>query len=265
MRNACLSLLALTLLVGCSPTTPLFIAQVTTHEVVDYKTMKNNRMLAAIEEEGDLLTYSAMAIRDAKSERAETTYLAGYHDAKLSPEVRAIALYQIGLVYMSRYNDQRSDTKATNYFYQVINEFPQTQAAGRAEARLLMMRKRAEDPVQKSPRELVANWKPKADLDLYKASLDPDMTLLSRRAVLKNRVGEAEQLYMLAVADPGVPQDIKEKALYQLGLMYLAPDNPQRNRDKAIGYLRRLLVQYPNSELAGKASRHLNQGLNNSL
>ena len=96
----------------------------------------------------------------------------------------------------------------------------------------------------------------------YKPSLDPDMTLLSRRAVLKDRVGEAEQLYMLAVADPGVPQDIKEKALYQLGLMYLAPDNPQRNRDKGIGYLRRLLVQFPDSDLAGKASRHLNAGLN---
>ena len=44
--------------------------------------------------------------------------------------------------------------------------------------------------------------------------------------------------------------------------MYLAPDNPQRNRDKGIGYLRRLLVQFPNSDLAGEASRHLNAGLN---
>ncbi|MNN39138.1 hypothetical protein D3C81_1531660 [compost metagenome] len=56
--------------------------------------------------------------------------------------------------------------------------------------------------------------------------------------------------------------DIKEKALYQLGLMYLAPDNPQANRDKAIGYLRRLLVQFPASDLAAKASRHLDQILN---
>ncbi len=262
MRHARYSLIALALLAGCSPTTPLFIAQVATHEVVDYKTMKNNRMVAAIEDEGDLLTFSAMAIRDAHSEQAEETYLAGYHDSKLSNEVRAIALYQIGLVYMSRYNDQRNDTKALNYFYQVLNEFPQTQAATRAEARIIMLRKRAEEPVQKNSRELLATWKPQQTLDLYKPSLDPDMTLLSRRAVLKDRVGEAEQLYMLAVADPGVPQDIKEKALYQLGLMYLAPDNPQRNRDKGIGYLRRLLVQFPDSDLASKASRHLNAGLN---
>ena len=71
MRHARYSLIALALLAGCSPTTPLFIAQVATHEVVDYKTMKNNRMVAAIEDEGDLLTFSAMAIRDAHSEQAE--------------------------------------------------------------------------------------------------------------------------------------------------------------------------------------------------
>lgn len=262
MRPARYSLLALALLAGCSPTTPLFIAQLTTHEVVDYKTMKSNRMVAAIEEEGDLLTLSAMAIRDARSEKAEETYLSGYHDPKLSSEVRAIALYQIGLIYMSRYNDQRDDSKALNYFYQVLNEFPQTQAASRAETRIIMLRKRAEDPVQKNSRELLANWKPQQNLDLYKPSLDPDMTLLSRRAVLKNRVEEAEHLYLLALADPGVPKDIKEKALYQLGLMYLAPDNAKRDRDKGISYLRRLLVQFPDSDLASKASRHLTEGLN---
>ena len=51
-----LVLLCTGLLSACSPTTPLFIAQITTNEVVEYKTLKNNRMLAAIEDEGDLLT-----------------------------------------------------------------------------------------------------------------------------------------------------------------------------------------------------------------
>jgi outer membrane protein assembly factor BamD (BamD/ComL family) len=44
--------------------------------------------------------------------------------------------------------------------------------------------------------------------------------------------------------------------------MYMAPDNSQANREKAITYLRRLLVQYPNSELRSKAARHLDQALN---
>ncbi|AYF90317.1 tetratricopeptide repeat protein [Pseudomonas sp. JS3066] len=259
------TLLALCLLLGaCSPTTPLFIAQVTTNEVVEYKTMKSNRMAAAVEEEGDLLTYSAMAIRDAKSPEAEELYLVGYRDDKFSDDVRAISLYQIGLIYMSRYNEQRNDAKALGYLERVLDEFPSSRAAQRAEARILVIRQRAGEPVQKTSRELLATWQPSNNLDLYKPGLDPDMTLLSRRAVLKDRVAEAEELYLLALSDAHVQPDIKEKALYQLGLMYLAPDNPHASRDKAIGYFRRLLVQFPDSDLASKASQHLDQALNQS-
>lgn len=250
------------LMSACSPTTPLFIAQITTNEVVEYKTLKNNRMLAAIEDDGDLLTYSAQAIRDAKSEEAEQLYLTGYRDEKLSNEVRAIALYQIGILYMNRFNEQRDDSKALNYFYQALNEFPASRAAERAEARIVIIRERANEPVHKTSRELLVHWQPNQQLDLYKPSLDQDMTLLSRRAVLKDRVSEAEELYLLALSDPGIPAEIKEKALYQLSLMYLAPDNPQANRDKAISYLRRLLMQYPNSELNRTAAQHLDQALN---
>ncbi|HBP5667198.1 TPA: tetratricopeptide repeat protein [Pseudomonas aeruginosa] len=252
----------LSLLAACSPTTPLFVAQVTTGEVAEYKQMKSNRMTAAIEEEGDLLTYSAMAIRDNRSAEAEKLYLTGYDNSRYSAEVRGISLYQIGLIYMSRYNDQHDDAKATDYFQRVVREFPGTHAAEHAQARLLAMRQRAREPVQKSARELLATWKPQQNLDLYKTSLDPDMTLLSRRAVLKDRVDEAAELYLLAVNDPAIPAGIKEKALYQLGLMYLAPDNPHPNRDKAIEYLRRQLLDYPEGELSNKASRHLDQALN---
>ena len=262
MRALYPSLLLMSFLMGCSPTTPLFIAHVTTHEVVEYKTLKNQRMAAAVEEEGDLLTYSALAIRDAHSPQAEQLYLSGYRDRGLSDEVRAIALYQIGLIYMSRYNDQRDDATAQAYLNRVLDEFPGTRAADRAADRLMLLRGRIDEPLQKNARELLAAWKPKTDLDLNKPSLDQDMTLLSRRAVLKNRVAEAEELYLLALSDSGVTASIKEKALYQLGLMYMAADNPRADRDKAINYLRRLLVQYPHGELAGKAARHLDRVLN---
>ena len=250
------------LLAACSPTTPLFVAQVTTGEVAEYKKLKSDRMTAAVEEEGDLLTYSAQAIRDNKSAEAERLYLSGYDNSRYSPDVRAIALYQIGLIYMSRYNDQRNDTKALDYFQRIDREFPGTAAASHADARILVIRQRAKEPVQKNARELLATWKPQQNLDLNKPSLDPDMTLLSRRAVLKDRVGEAEQLYLLAVNDPAIPPDIRQKALYQLGLMYMAADNPRRSRDKAIGYLRQLLLDYPSGDLANKAARHLDQALN---
>jgi outer membrane protein assembly factor BamD (BamD/ComL family) len=45
--------------------------------------------------------------------------------------------------------------------------------------------------------------------------------------------------------------------------MNLASDNPQANRDTAIGYLRQVLRQYPNSELNNQAAKHLDSALNN--
>lgn len=250
------------LLLGCAPTTPLFIAQVTTQGVAESKEMKNNRMLAAIEDEGDLLTYSAMAIRDGTSTQAEATYMKGYEDRQLSDEVRAISLYQIGLIYMNRFNDQRDDTRALNTFYKVRNEFGQTRAAKRSEQRISLIGQRAQEPLQQTAKELLANWQPNQTLNLEKPSLDQDMTYLSRRAVLKDRVAEAEELYRVALLDPAVEASIKEQSLYQIALMYLAPDNPHASRDKSIEYLRQLLAQYPNSAWREKAERHLDTALN---
>ena len=263
MRSLCIGLVALTLLGGCAPTTPLFIMQLGGQDVVEYKTMKTNRMTAAVEEESDLLTYSALAIRDAKSGQTEELYLKGYRDKNLSEQIRGIALYQIGLIYMSRYNDERDDNKALNYLYQVGNEFPNSLAAQRAAARIQVIRQRSQEPVQKTARELLAHWHPSQELDLDKPSLDPDMTLLSRRAVLKDRVAEASQLYLLALSDSGVPVEIKAKSLYQLALMNMASDNPQLNRAQAIDYLRRLLAQFPDSDLSEPAASHLDSLLNN--
>jgi hypothetical protein len=257
-----LPLLYCVLLSACAPTTPLFLAQVGTQEAAESKELKNNRMLAAIEDEGDLLTYSAMAIRDGSSAKAEATYMKGYEDAKLSDEVRAISLYQIGLIYMSRFNDQRDDTKALNTFYKVRNEFAQTRAARRSEQRIGLITQRANEPLQQTARELLANWQPSQNLDLNKPSLDPDMTLLSRRAVLKDRVSDAEELYRVALMDAGVEPAIKHEAMYQVALMYLAADNPHPSRDKAIEYLRQLLAQHPSAELQEKAARHLDTALN---
>jgi TolA-binding protein len=45
--------------------------------------------------------------------------------------------------------------------------------------------------------------------------------------------------------------------------MNMASDNPQADHDAAIGYLRQLLKQYPESDLSNQAAKHLNSALNN--
>ena len=88
------------------------------------------------------------------------------------------------------------------------------------------------------------------------------MLTYSAIAIRDAKSTEAEELYLLALSETHVRPDIPEKALYQLGLMYLAPGNPHPDRDKAIAYLRRLLVQFPSGDQASKSSRHLDQALN---
>jgi hypothetical protein len=116
--------------------------------------------------------------------------------------------------------------------------------------------------VQKTARELLVHWQPSTDVELDKPSLDRDLTMLSRRAILKDLVAEASQLYKLALGDSGVLRDIKAKALYQLALMNMAADNPQADRTPAINYLRQLIEQYPDSDLSEKSSLHLDRALN---
>ena len=96
----------LSLLAACSPTTPLFVAQVTTGEVAEYKQMKSNRMTAAIEEEGDLLTYSAMAIRDNRSAEAEKLYLTGYEDMTLD-DIKQVRRDFVDAAIRARYKANR--------------------------------------------------------------------------------------------------------------------------------------------------------------
>lgn len=263
MRHAFLLVSFVTgLLIACSPTTPLFVMQVTTGEVAEYKQTKNNRLMAALEEEGDLLTYSLKAIRDNQSATAERLFLAAYDDHRYGKEVRAIALYQIALIYMNRYNDQRDDSKAEYYFQRIDSTFPQTHIAQLARMHLETLRQRKKDPIQKTARELLAEWKPQQAIDVDKPTFDPDLNILSRRAILKGRSAEAERLYLLLVDDPAISGSIKEISLYQIALIYLSADNPDQNRNRAANFLRRLLADYPYGKLNDKVQRHLDQVLN---
>jgi transposase-like protein len=64
------------------------------------------------------------------------TYLIGYGKKDYSQDMKSIAIYQIGLVYMSRLNDNRDDEKAKMYFQRHLIEFPYSILHERIEERL---------------------------------------------------------------------------------------------------------------------------------
>ena len=112
MRSLCLGLLGLSLLAGCSPTTPLFIARIGTQEVVEYKTLKTNRMTAAIEEDGDLLTYSAQAIRGIAEFYQVAARRKGWQGVQTEPVARIARLLETDEeITQQDIDDVRAETK----------------------------------------------------------------------------------------------------------------------------------------------------------
>ena len=76
---------------------------------------------------------SERAITDERVEDAESVYLILYDNKASSAEMRAKALYQLGLIYMSPYNRHGDNRKALAYFRKISTEFPQTTVARRAQ------------------------------------------------------------------------------------------------------------------------------------
>lgn len=254
--------LLLLLLVVCLLIMLLFVVQVIIGEVVEYKQMKSNCMIVVIEEEGDLLIYSVMVICDNRSVEVEKFYFIGYDNCCYSVEVCGILLYQIGLIYMSCYNDQCDDVKVIDYFQCVVCEFFGIYVVEYVQVCLLVMCQWVRELVQKSVCELFVIWKLQQNFDFYKISFDLDMILLLCCVVFKDWVDEVVEFYLLVVNDLVIFVGIKEKVFYQFGLMYLVLDNLYLNCDKVIEYLCCQLFDYFEGELLNKVGWYFDQVFN---
>ena len=115
-----LRLLGLTLVVmittGCSIATPFVAAGAGGHAIGRYEENIKVRGAAALKEEPDLLTFSVQAIARNNINEAVITYTKGLNNKDYSDNVKSLALYQIGLLYMNPYAEQRNDNEALKYF-----------------------------------------------------------------------------------------------------------------------------------------------------
>jgi TolA-binding protein len=75
---------------------------------------------------------SERAITGDRVSDAESVYLILYENKTSSDSMRAKALYQIGLIYMSEYNSHGDNATALNYFRKIIQEFPKDPVAKKA-------------------------------------------------------------------------------------------------------------------------------------
>lgn len=247
---------------GCAATTPLLVAEAGGHQIARKDEDRKVRAAAALKEEPDLLTYSVDAIVRGKTENAVATYMKGYSAPDYSQNMKSLALYQVALLYMNRFNDQRDDDKARAYLQQHRIEFPQSRLQPRIEKRLAILDKRSKDPVDLSAKQLLKRVDRAQLLKHEDIPFDAQLTPMSERAITQERVADAESVYLILYDNKASSETMRAKALYQLGLIYMSPYNRHGNNDKALAYFRKITQEFPKTELASQASKRITTLIN---
>ncbi len=236
------------------PGTGLTVAGLGGHKLAMNKENIAMRAQAALHEERDLLTYSVDAISKDKTDEAVATYLEGYNNPQNSDPIRAIALYQIGLLYMNHYNRDRDDEKAVEYLTKAKNEFKIKPLNQRIDERLAKIEKRKNNVVILTADQHLMNWKKQPQLPPKVIPHDDEMKDFTARAISTDRVEEAILLYTLMYENDGSTTELRASSLFQIGLMYMSPYNARGDEEKALEYFLRIQKEFPKT----KAAHHAN-------
>jgi TolA-binding protein len=259
-------LLGLTLVVlittGCSIATPFVAAGAGGHAIGRYEENIKVRGAAALKEEPDLLTFSVQAIARNNIKEAVATYTKGLNSEGYSDNVKSLALYQIGLLYMNPYAEQRNDTEALKYFNQHTQQYPDSRLRKKIEAKIAFIQQRKTSTSQLTAKELLSLADRKELLEQSNIPFDAELTPMSERAITGDRVSDAESVYLILYENKASSEGMRAKALYQIGLIYMSEYNSHGDNAKALNYFRKITQEFPDSPVAKKASKRMSQVIN---
>ncbi|MFT4764514.1 MAG: TolA-binding protein [Oleispira sp.] len=259
-------LLGLTLVVlittGCSIATPFVAAGAGGHAIGRYEENIKVRGAAALKEEPDLLTFSVQAIARNNIKEAVATYTKGLNSEGYSDNVKSLALYQIGLLYMNPYAEQRNDTEALKYFNQHTQQYPDSRLRKKIEAKIALIQQRKTSTSQLTAKELLSLADRKELLEQSNIPFDAELTPMSERAITGDRVSDAESVYLILYENKASSEAMRAKALYQIGLIYMSEYNSHGDNAKALNYFRKITQEFPDSPVAKKASKRMSQVIN---
>lgn len=249
-------------LAGCQATTPLLIAEMAGHQAARYDEDIKVRFAASIQDEPDLLTYSAQAISQNKTDEAIDTYLKGYQDKEYNTNMKSLAIYQIALIHMSRFSDKRDDVKALEYLERHLKEFPESRLRPKIVQHIEIINTRRAEPVQLTATQLVKRVDRAALLKIDDTPFDFELNGMSERAITQGRTADAETVYLILYSNTASSDEMRAKALYQLGLIYMSPFNDEGNNQKALTYFRKITNEFPNSSVRKNADKRISQLIN---
>lgn len=254
-----LCMLSVSQLMGCAASTPLVVAGGGGHKVLNHQQNMKLKAAAALDEEPDLLTYSLKGIAENRTEDVVKVYLTGYTDDKYSDAMKSLAIYQIGLIYMNRFNEARDDQRALQYFKRHQIEFPNSILQSRISQRIATIEARKQQPRQLSPQELLARADAETLLNKPHLPYDEELTPMSERAISTDRIEDAHGVYMVVYQNPASSAKVKAKSIYQLGLIYMSPYNRKADDGKALQFFSKILREFPDTPVAKRASYRISE------
>ncbi len=228
-------------------TAPLVVAGLGVTEYGRFKAEIRERAEACRASEDDLLQRSVDAISRGDALDLIPAFLSVYNNDSFNNEMKAEALYQVGLIYMNEYNTDRDDQKAILYFEKLKLEFPSSSLCADVDDHLAIIQQRRQGAVSYDEKTLTkfhSAIKARSETCVAdEAALLPE----SVDAISRKQAYKAIKVFLAIHGDASVPLIEREQALFQVGLIYMSKANVHRNDDHALYYLRKLLTQHPDS------------------
>lgn len=226
-------------------------------EYTTFKAEVREKADACQASEQDLLPQSVKAITYGNTERIIEIYLSIYDNPDLPENMQAESLYQIGLIHMNEYNEQRNDDQALVYFNRLKTQYPQSGLCTQVDKRMVVIDSRkvnAKPLDEPTLLALRAAIKERAQKCVAEESA---LLTESISAISQKQAHKVIQGYLKLAKDSELNQASREQALYQVGLIYMNTANVHRDDRLALHYLQQLLVEYPDSTLCNQARNHI--------
>lgn len=194
---------------------------------------------------------------DKSIEKANQFFKQGKYEAALQESEKAFslagknspgdkALFHMGLIYAHGSNPKKDYEKSMHYFRMILREYPQSPLVEEARVfiNLLQENKKLNEKIKKLPpdQKRLDSGKESGGDKLERANE------LFKRGDYEGSIKENQRVLAL----PG-EKIARDRALYNMALIYAHGENPRKDYGKSIFYFNKILAEYPESPLAPEA------------
>jgi tetratricopeptide (TPR) repeat protein len=168
------------------------------------------------------------------------------------------ALFNIALIYAHRDNANMDLSKSRGYLERLVQNYPDSSLREQALiwAHVLKDIEKSEIKLQRSERnaEIRENQEMKKNKENNKNNhMNPDLHLLQSQKFLSEGKYQEALAENEKILEKSGKSPFRDRALFNMGLVYAHQDNPDKDYAKSLQYFTKLMKEYPNSPLVVQA------------